>query len=252
MAGPFEHSPTPDRGLGSRLLARRARGAAAREVEALLAGAVNISDVTERDVAAAAERHGTDLSRLRSSCRDLYRRYLEHCLVDQALSEEEAADLSHLRLLLALDEVAASEVQEEVSCAIYGSAIDEVLADHRLEADEEAFLKRLRDDLGLGDEVARRAFEEGRRRARQRYLSTVVSSDDILVASQEVKLELQGSSETSLEDAVEASLAETRTVLPGLKEIEVTRVRAEVGESGVSRWHVTVRAVLDGKTKARD
>lgn len=245
MAGPFEESAKPDRGLGSRLLGRRARSAAAREVEALLAGATSISDLTERDVEAAVERHGTDLSRLRSSFRDMYRRYLEHCLVDLALSEQEALDLAHLRRVLGLDEATAAEVQEEVACAVYGSAIDDVLADHRLEPEEEAFLKHLRADLKLDDEVASQAFEQGRRRARQRYLSTVVSTDDVLVASQEVKLELRGTSESSLEDAVRSSLVEARTVLPGLKEIEVKTIRAEVGESGVRRWNVTVGAVLD-------
>jgi hypothetical protein len=190
MSGPFESVPRPSGGLGSRLLGRKARGAAARKLEALLAGSPQLSAVTADHVAEAVAGHGVELSRLRSQCRDLYRRYLEYCLVDHALSETEVSDLGHLRSILAIPEPIASEVHEEVSCAVYGAVIEDVLSDHRLDAEEEAFLERLRENLELDAATADRALEEGRRQARQRYLSTVVSSDDVLVASQETRLEI--------------------------------------------------------------
>ncbi len=245
MTGPFESRHERSGGFGTRLLGRKARGEAAREIEALLAGSTDIGQVTAGDVQTVAERHGVDMSRLQSTCRDLYRRYLEFCLVDRAISSSEASDLAHLRSILQLDEIAAAEVQEEVSCAVYGAAIDEVLADHRLEAEEEAFLKTLRSELGLAQEVAQQAFEEGRRRARQRYLSTVVSSDDVLVVSQEIKLELEGTSETSIEDAVGDALEEALTVLPNLRQVEVTSLRGEIADGRVTQWRVKLRTILD-------
>ena len=93
--------------------------------------------------------------------------------------------------------------------------------------------------------TAERAMEEGRRRARQRYLSTVVSSDDILVASQEIKLEIEWSSEESIEGAVFDALAEATTVLPGLKRVVVASLEADVAGGEVSRWHVKLKALLD-------
>lgn len=245
MTGPFETSPETSGGLGSRLLGRKARGAAARDIEALLAGSPEISAVTNERVTAIAAGHGVDLTRLQSQCRDLYRRYLEYCLVDHALSEAEVSDLGHLRVILALPDEVASEVHEEVACAVYGAAIEDVLSDHRLDADEEAFLQRLRDDLDIDSAVAEQALEQGRKRARQRYLSSVVSSDDILVASQEIKLEIDGSSEDSIEGAVSDALVEAGTVLPGLKRIEIATLEADVSEGEVSRWHVKLRAILD-------
>jgi flavin-binding protein dodecin len=88
-------------------------------------------------------------------------------------------------------------------------------------------------------------MEEGRRRARQRYLSTVVSSDDILVASQEIKLEIEGSSEESIEGAVSDALREAATVLPGLKRVVVSSLEADISQGAVTRWHVKLKAVLD-------
>jgi flavin-binding protein dodecin len=245
MTGPFESTPGGQGGLGSRLLGRKARGAAARDIEALLAGSPELAAVTGDRVRAIATEHGLEMSRLQSQCRDLYRRYLEFCLVDRALSDAEVADLTHLREILALPDGVASEVHEEVACAVYGAAVDEVLSDHRLDPDEEVFLQSIRDGLNIDPDSADRTLEEGRRRARQRYLSTVVSSDDILVASQEIKLEIAGSSEESIEGAVSDALVEASTVLPGLKRVELTALEAEIAGGEVGRWHVKLKAVLD-------
>lgn len=245
MSGPFENTPEVSGGLGSRLLGRKARGAAARDIEALLAGTADLSEVTADHVAAVASGHGIEMARLQSQCRDLYRRYLEYCLVDHSLSDAEVRDLAHLRSVLALTDAGALEVHEEVACAVYGAAVKEVLSDHRLDPQEEAFLKRIRDDLAIDAETATRALEEGRRKARQRYLSTVVSSDDILVASQEVKLEIEGSSAESIEGAVADALQEAATVLPGLKRVQIASLEADVADGDVSRWYVKLKAVLD-------
>lgn len=245
MSGPFEADPSASGGLAARLLGRKARGAASRDIEALLAGSPELLSLSAERVAEVAAQHGVDLSRLQSQCRDLYRRYLEYCLVDHALSEDEVADLSHLRHILALPDAVASEVHEEVACAVYGAAVDDVLSDHRLEPEEEAFLQSLRAGLDIDAETADRAFEAGRRRARQRYLSTVVSSDDLLVASQEIKLEIDGTSGDSIEAAVADALREATTVLPGLKRVEISALEADVEGGAISQWHVKLRAVLD-------
>ncbi len=245
MSGPFESRRDVSGGLGSRLLGRKARGAAGRDIEALLAGSPDISKVTGDRVAEIAAGHGVDLSRLQSQCRDLYRRYLEYCLVDHALSDAEIDDLGHLRTILALPDAVSSEVHEEVACAVYGAAVDDVLSDHRLDPEEEQFLQRIRDDLDIDPAAANKAMEAGRRRARQRYLSTVVSSDDILVASQEIKLEMEGTSEDSIEAAITEALVEAKTVLPGLKRVVVSSIEAEVVGGEVSNWHVKLRAVLE-------
>ena len=245
MTGPFESSPGTSGGLGSRLLGRKARGAAGRDIEAMLAGSPEISAIPADRVAAIATEHGVELSRLQSQCRDLYRRYLEYCLVDHALSEREVADLGHLRAILALPDAVASEVHEEVACAVYGAAVQEVLADHRLDPEEEEFLQRIRDGLDIDAHTAERAMAEGRRKARQRYLSTVVSSDDILVASQEIKLEIEGSSDESIEGAVSDALKEAATVLPGLKRLQIASLEADITEGRVATWHVKLKAVLD-------
>jgi len=246
MAEPFDDRTQTTDGLGSRLPGRRARATAAREIEALFASAARVSDVTAERIIEIAGKHGLQLDRrLWTMRRNLYRRYLEFCLLDQAVSDDEAAELEHLRVILALNAEDAASVHDEVASTVYGSAVAQVLEDHRLDPDEASFLQRLRDDLGLDEKVAAETLEDHTIRSRQRYLSKVATTDDLLVTSQEIKLTLAGSSETSLEDAVGHALHEACAALPELKTVEIADIRVEISDGTVGRWLVSLRAVLD-------
>jgi flavin-binding protein dodecin len=248
MSGPFESGPAARTGLGALLLGRRSRAATLRDVEALLADAPRITDVTRDQVRDVAVRHGVDLDRLQAPLRDLYRRYLEFCLEDRAISEDEVTDLAHLRGVLHLGEETAAAIHEEVAYTVYGSAVDEVLSDNRLEPDEEGFLQRLRNDLGLDTDAANRALEEGRARARRRYLSTAVSPDDLFVVSRDLTVKLEGSSAESVEDAVNDALKRVEAVMPGVERVEITRIEAEIDPGRVRTWHVQ----LEGAVRRED
>lgn len=245
MAQPFESRQATPGGLGGRLPGARARAAAA-EIEGLLAAAERVTDISAEAIAELVSRHGLDLDRhLSKAGKQLYRRYLEHCLVDRALSDQEAEDLAHLRAILAVEEEVASGITDSVAQAIYGAAVDQALADHRLEPDEELFLSRLRSDLRIEAEAAEAALADGRERARQRYLAKVSDRDDVFVSSQELKLKLEGTSEVSLEAAVENALVAAADVLPGLNQVEITAIHADVSNGAIARWHVAVRARIE-------
>ena len=77
------------------------------------------------------------------------------------------------------------------------------------------------------------------------YLATVVSSDDVLVASQETRLQISGSSADSIEGAVSDALAEAETMLPGLQRVEIAHLEADVSGGDVTRWYVTLKAILE-------
>ena len=111
MADPFERKAGETSGVG-RLLGRAGK-TALREIEDLLARAQRVREVEPDLVKEVADRHGVDLGRrLRTPRRNLYRRFFEYCLVDHALSDDEIADLSHLRAILELPEDDIAEVHE--------------------------------------------------------------------------------------------------------------------------------------------
>jgi len=239
VAKPFVRRPAE---TGLRRLAG-GRRACIREIEDLLAQAASLRDVTPEQVTAIATRHGVDLAtRLGTARRDLYRRLLEHCLADQELSEAESADIEHLRRVLFVSDADAAAVHDQVACAVYGQAIDQVLADHRLDPEEAEFLRRLGGALALPDAERNHLYDEGERRARQRFLERTLAHDTVLVAGRHPVVELSGSSERSLEDAIQRALAEAVRAVPELRHFEVTKIHGALEGGAIARWEVSLRA----------
>jgi len=119
MAQPFELRDAPKDGPLARLFGGRGSGGIVAEIESLLAHAPRVREVSPESVAEVAARHGVDLGvRLRTARRNLYRRFLEHCLTDGALSTDESADLVHLRALLRLENDDVERVHDDVAIAV--------------------------------------------------------------------------------------------------------------------------------------
>lgn len=243
MADPFESRS------GGRLLAKviasTGRGAI-QEIESCLAEAERVCDVSQERIGEIAARHGLDLgARLRTPRMHLYRRFLEYCLLDSHISEEESRDLAHLRELLRLDRKSAERVHDEVSRQVYGAAVDQVLEDQQLDPDEEEFLNQLGSQLDLADEVANALLAEGIQRARQRFFSKSAARSSVFLTSQEAPLQLVGASQSSVEGAVHDALEQACRAVPRLHWIEVSKIRGEVVEGRVAEWQVELKAWLD-------
>ena len=239
MTKPFERRPAE---TGLRRLAGNRR-ACIREIEDLLAQAESVRDVTPEQVSGIATQYGVDIrTRLGTARRELYRRLLEHCLADQELSEEETADVEHLRRVLLLADTDAAEVHDQVARAVYGQAIDQVLADHRLDPEEAEFLRRLGGALALPDAEQDHLYDEGTRRARQRFLQRTLAHDSVLVAGRDRVVELSGSSTRSLEDAIQRAFADAVLAVPDLRHFEVTKIHGALEAGTVARWEVSLRA----------
>ncbi len=244
MAEPFQRRSAGGEGFFSRLFGGGAKGNTMREVEQLLAQAERVGDVTPERVSQVAATHGVDLrTQLRKPRRSLYRRFLKHCLTDNALSEQENADLAHLRSILKLQNEDAVQVHDAVARFVYGKAIEQVLEDQRLDRKEEAFLKRLRDDLQIDEPLAQEMLAEGAQRARQRYLAKAVSHN-VLIDSGETVLELTGTSESSVEDAIRSAIEEAGRAIPSLRRVKVADVEAAIEDGQFARWHVKLQVVL--------
>ena len=244
MAEPFE---TPSPGKLGRIagLAGGRKRAFLGDVEGLLAKAERLSDVEPSRVEAVAQERGVDLARdVSTPRRSLYRRFLEHCLNDHALSSDESEDLAHLRKLLALGDGDVAAIHDDVTRAIYGDAIDVVLEDHKLAPEEDAFLTRLREEIGLLEETADELKREGARRARDRFVQRAAVHRGGMVAEVGAEIELEGSSELGLQQAVEDAIGRASETLPELTSAKVKDLRVEIREGAVAGWHVKLSATL--------
>lgn len=244
MAEPFHSRATSEASLLGGMTVRRSTRAL-REIEELLAQAPSLRELPADALASAATRNGIDLARQLSTQRKhLYRRFLEHCLLDRAVSAEESADLARLQQLLCLDDPQAGEVHAQVAQTVYGQAIDQVLQDQRLDPEEEAFLQHLRKELALPEDVAQQLQAEGARRARSRFLQQTSVYDRVLLAERGRTIEIRAESMSGLEDAVRGAIAEAGQAVPEAHHFEVAEIRVEREKDGL-RWQVVVRTRVE-------
>jgi len=243
MADPFRNAPTAATRLGRVLRSKRVTTFEA--LEDLLACSGDIRAVREEDVRAVCAAAAVDLKRkFIGDRKDLYRRYLAHCLDDKIITEEESADLQHLAALLHLDEREIAPIHEDLAQEVYGMAIQEVLDDLRLDPDEEAFLRRLRGELQISDEVAQRLYERGESQARDRAYSKAAAGDEEFVGFRASAGDFTGRSTSSLEMAVTDALTKAAVAVPKLHWFELTNISGYVEDGRPESWHVTVRAGL--------
>jgi flavin-binding protein dodecin len=243
MAEPFKR--TQSNGKGVTATFRRRSSITLERIEDLFAQASCVQDVQHESVQGVCQERGIDLQRRLGRGRAaLYGRYLKHCLDDNELSEQENADLKHLReiLLLSLDEVMA--VHDAVAVEIYGEAVQEVLADFQLDADEAEFLQRLRVDLDLPEDRADRIFRSQEADARSRAINQASSRDAVFSQHRVPAGEFIGRSKDSLESAINDAIAKATLAIPRLHWFEVLETAGYVESGAVSGWHVIVRGGL--------
>lgn len=245
MAEPFRDRSDQTRGRLAGLGAARRKKRFLEQLETELARAEALGAVEEEAVRALAQENGVDLeSDLLTARRSLYRRFLEYCLNDYALSGEESEALAHLKTLLALRDPETEAAHEEAVRSVYGHALDDVLADHHLDPDEEEFLRRLRNEVGLSETSAQELVAEAKRRARERFLKDAVVHDSSLVVSQQTEVELKGDSALSFDAAVGDAIAKAYEVVPKIRSATLRGLDVEVENGSVRKWSVALRARL--------
>ena len=243
MADPFRIAPAASGGFGRALRSKRVTTLEA--LENLFACCDSLRAVRAEEVRDICAATSVDLNRKYLSDRkDLYRRYLAHCLDDKVLTEAESADLQHLADLLHLANEDTAPIHEEVAHDVYGKAIQEVLDDMRLDPDEERFLRRLRGELQISDEVAQRLYERGESDARDRAMVQASAGDGDFARHRVPAGEFTGRSESTLELAVADALAKASVAVPKLYWFEVTNITGYVAEGKPESWLVTVTAGL--------
>ncbi len=243
VAEPFKRRAV-EQGLFARISGRiRSQASFVGAIEDVLARAPRVRDVPAARLGELAASRGVELAhRYRPARCNLSRRFLEHCLVDQAVSAGETADLAHLRRLLELDDADVVRIHEDVVHAVYGSALDQVLKDHRLDPGEAEFLRRLGSALQIPPEAAERLYHEAEARARQRFLSTSMVRGGSFLVGRDVAVEISGVSEAGFEDAIRRALDEASRAYPGIVQAEVSELVAELEADRVLHWRVKLKA----------
>lgn len=108
---------------------------------------------------------------------EFYRDYLQKCLTDKIISDAEAEDLAHLKIVLGLNDRTVEQIHEQVVQSIYHESVNEALADGRLDPQERDFLSKLQHDLRLPDDIANRIYEREAADHLQAFFDDIVSDE---------------------------------------------------------------------------
>jgi hypothetical protein len=103
-----------------------------------------------------------------------YHLYLEQCLLDKRLTEQEIAELAHLKLLLRLSDRVIKQTHNATASRLYGAELEQRMADGSISYEEQQFLQELSDNLLLPKERT----EEIRNKQAVKHVDTVL--DDIM------------------------------------------------------------------------
>ena len=106
---------------------------------------------------------------------EFYAVYLNHCLDDKILSNEEIKELNHLKNILNLDDKTIDKLHSKIGVLVYKKSFEEALIDGRLTNDEIEFLNKLEITLRLPKELAEKISSETRITYLQNYIAQLIT-----------------------------------------------------------------------------
>lgn len=135
-----------------------------------------IKDISKNSITEIEGKYKISLIReFKLNLEEFYTVYLNHCLADRILNEQELEDLSHLKNVLGLDEKTINDLHARLGKNIYKESFQEAIADGRLSKDEQQFLDKLENTLKLPKELANKISAESRKNYIETYVAKIIT-----------------------------------------------------------------------------
>jgi len=158
------------------------------EVINLIANAGSISNVFREDVIKIEERYKVNLNKKFGPTLELlYSNYLQSCLSDKHIDEEEANSLSRLKQLFSLNDKTANRLHNDIVQTIYKESVEEAIKDGRLTGEEKFFLEKLQKEVCLSDEIVKGIYAKASTEHINAYLS-MIGKDERLSPQEDAEL----------------------------------------------------------------
>lgn len=171
QAKPFERS------LCQKLFGQTPEENAIIELNNLLASR-QVKDITIKEASSISEKYKVNLYKtFKRNLYEFYAVYLNHCLKDKFLSDQELNELIHLQRILNLNDKDVNIIHNQLAGSIYKKSVQEVIADGRLDESEKQFLEKLQKELRLNEGFAENISGEIRGKFINEYLNDIVSNE---------------------------------------------------------------------------
>ncbi|MFT3947890.1 MAG: hypothetical protein QM763_13050 [Agriterribacter sp.] len=145
-----------------------------------------ILKISKREISEIEEQYKLSLNKeFKLNLEEFYAVYLNYCLADKILNEQELAELNHLKHILELDDKTINKLHAKIGENIYKKSFQEAVADGRLTKDEEEFLSKLESALRLPKELAEKISAETRIAYIENYVAQIVADQRLSPAEED-------------------------------------------------------------------
>ncbi|WP_157977217.1 hypothetical protein [Taibaiella helva] len=130
---------------------------------------------------------------------EFYAVYLNHCLADKQLDNEELDNLRHLQYILGLSNKQTEQLHTWLGELLYRQSFKEAVADGRLTREEEQWLSKLESNLGLPKALAEKISAETRTTFVQDHVAGILSHKHLSPAEEQELQAIAASLRVSLQ-----------------------------------------------------
>ena len=191
-----------------KVLGQKIKENALIEINNLLAEK-ELVEINVEDIHAIAEKYGVNFDTdYDKEIFAFYKEYLEICLEDKFISEEELAELKHLKYILNINDKEVEEIHKELAGKIYKNEVEKVIQDGELDEEERLFIEKLQNDLKLPKEVADKIYQKSGQDLIKSFMNSAIA-DARLTPEEEKELYAIAknlNAELKFDDATKSSL----------------------------------------------
>lgn len=122
----------------------------------------NISRIKIEEISIILEKYKIKnlLKLFPDDCIAFYSNYLNYCLEDKHLSDEEMLDLDNIKFLLRLKTDDVENAFKELTSKIYKEEVAKVISDGKLDKSEEEYLTKLEENFKMNHDMALKIYSE--------------------------------------------------------------------------------------------
>lgn len=166
--------PSP-KNLWQKLFGGKNKDMALAEIYNLLSRS-QLLDIKYQEIYEISSKHNVKLYKdMPQAIANIYREYLQYCLEDSYLSDNEIEELQHLKKILSLNDQEVGKAHNEIAGELYKMEVDKAVEDGRLQEDEIKFLNKLQNDLKLSSFIANKIYQSSASEMLKKFMDEALS-----------------------------------------------------------------------------
>lgn len=136
-----------------------------------------VKNITLDEIAEIRNRYDINIySDFKKNIFEFYAVYLNDCLRNRNISNDDANELKHLKTLLQLADDDASTIHDKLAGVIYQERLQDAIEDGRLDDAEKESLEKLQRQLKLSENIAKKISGDTKSKFLNNYLNDIISN----------------------------------------------------------------------------